>query len=247
MIALRADRSGVDRLKAPPVSAVMCSFRWQLLISVDNETMTAPIRSALVVLLIALAACGTPAESSASGDGVLDCGEGEVHRGAGIRVSGSTEAEVVDKALAEWVEEGSEIVELAADESWAAVKDGRDVAIAYPEVEGDGSWVAVMEVCGEPDTGPAPTNGSLDCANEANWSMQASFDPDIPGDPSPEDAVLDVIRPYQDAHGGEIVFIDENTASLLVDDREQVVASAVELPAGGWAVSTVSGCDRYDL
>jgi len=208
--------------------------------------MTARVRSVLVLLLVVLAACGTPAELSASGDGVLDCDNGQVHRRAGIRVSGSTEAEVVEDALAEWVEEGAEIVELAGDESWAAVEDGRDVAIAYPEVEGDGAWVVyAVEVCGEPDTGPAPTDGSLDCANEANWVMQAGFDPDIPGDPNPEDAALKMLQAYEDAHGGEIVFIVDNTASLVVDDREQVVATAVEVPAGGWAVSTVSGCEGY--
>jgi hypothetical protein len=210
--------------------------------------MTAPVRSVPVLLLVVLAACGVPAELSASGDGVLDCDEGQVHRDAGIRVSGSTETEVVDNALAEWVEGGAEIVELAGDESWAAVEDGRDVAIAYPEVEGDGAWVVHdLQVCGQPDTGPAPTDGSLDCANEAYWIVQGSFDPDIPGDPSPEDAVLERLQAYQDAHGGEIVFIDDNTASLVIDRREQVVATAIEVPAGGWAVSTVSGCEGYDL
>lgn len=209
--------------------------------------MTARVGTAFVLPLLALAACGTPAESLASGDGVLDCGEGEVHRGADVRVSGATEAEVVEEALGEWVEDGAEIVDLAEDESWAAVQDGRDVAIAYPEVEGDGTWVVHgVQVCGEPETGPAPTDGELDCPNEAGWVMQASFDPDIPGDPNPEDAVLEAIQPYQDAHGGEIVFIDESTASLVVDDREQVLASAIELPAGGWAVSTFSGCEGYD-
>jgi len=206
------------------------------------------VRSVLVLLLLAVAACGTPAESSASGDGALDCDEGQVHRDAGIRASGSTETEAVEDALAEWVGEGAEIVELAGDESWAAVEDGRDVAIAYPEVEGDGAWVVHdVRVCGEPDTGPAPTDGSLDCANEASWVIQGSFDPDIPGDPNPEDAVLEMIQPYQDAHGGEIVFIDDNAASLVIDGREQVVALAIELQAGGWAVSTVSGCEGYDL
>ncbi|MEX0797026.1 MAG: hypothetical protein WD274_10055 [Acidimicrobiia bacterium] len=210
--------------------------------------MTAVARSVLVLLLVVLTTCGTPAEPSASGDGVLDCYEGQVHRGADIRVSGSTETEVVEDALAEWVEEGAEIVERSGDESWAAVENGRDVAIAYPEVEGDGAWVVHdVQVCGEPDTGPAPTDGSLDCVNEASWIMQASFDPEIPGDPNPGDAALKMLQAYQDGHGGEIVFIDDNTASLLIDDREQVVATAIEVPAGGWAVSTVSGCEGYDL
>jgi len=210
--------------------------------------MARPVRFVLVLLAVVLAACGTSAESSASGDGVLDCDEGQVHRGADTRVSGSTETEVVEDALAEWVEEGAEILELPGDESWAAVENGRDVAIAYPEVEGDGAWVVYdVQVCGEPDTRPAPTDGSLDCANEAGWNMQASFDSDIPGDPNPEDAALKMLQAYQDAHGGEIVFIDDNTASLVVDDREQVVVTAVEVPGGGWAVSTVSGCEGYDL
>jgi hypothetical protein len=163
-------------------------------------------------------------------------------------VSGSTEAEVVEYALAKWVEGGAEIVELPEDESWAAVQDNRDVAIAYPEVEGNGTWVVHdVQVCGEPEMGPAPIDGTLDCANEASWVIQASFDPDIPGDPNPDDAVLEALGPYQDARGGEIVFIDENTASLVVEDREQVVASAIAVPAGGWAVSTVSGCEGYDI
>ena len=158
--------------------------------------MARPVRFVLVLLAVVLAACGTPAESSASGDGVLDCDEGQVHRGADIRVSGSTETEVVEDALAEWVEEGAEILELPGDESWAAVENGRDVAIAYPEVEGDGAWVVYdVQVCGEPDTGPAPTDGSLDCANEAGWNMQASFDPDIPGDPNPKTQPLRCCRP----------------------------------------------------
>ena len=205
-------------------------------------------QSALVAVAVMLSACGADSvERSASGDGALDCDEGQVHRDAGIAVSAATEQEVLGAALAEWVDAGAELIELVPDESWAAVNDGRHVAIAYPQRNGDGTWtVHDVRVCGEPDVGPAPLDGSLDCANDVRWGFQGSRDPNSPGHPTPEEAVLEIMQPYQDQHGGELVFIDDNTGSLVVDDREQVVARADAISAGGWFVSGVSGCEGYN-
>lgn len=39
--------------------------------------------------------------------------------------------------------------------------------------------------------------------------------------------------------------IDEDTGSLVVDEREQVVAYASEAPAGGWVATTMTGCGAF--
>jgi hypothetical protein len=40
-----------------------------------------------------------------------------------------------------------------------------------------------------------------------------------------------------------VVFVDEDTAWLVVEGREQVVADAHTLPNGWWAVVDVEGCE----
>jgi len=76
--------------------------------------------------------------------------------------------------------------------------------------------------------------------------MQARIDPSIPGEPTPKEALRLALEPSQERYGGEIVFVDEDTASLVVQQREQVTANAVEVPAGGWAVSSVEGCQGHE-
>lgn len=197
----------------------------------------------VILAVISFAACAAPGEETASGDGALDCDDGQVAQGIGVDVLGSTEREVVETALADWADSGARLVEFSAIESWAAVLDGRDVAVVTPEVNGDGSWfVGLVSVCGNPDSGPAPIDGQLDCVNDESWFEQASIDPDIAGDPTAEEAVRASLERFLDRYGGEIVMVYEDTGSIVVDEREQVVASAFEVPAGGWAVATVSGC-----
>jgi hypothetical protein len=203
-----------------------------------------------VAVGLVVASCGgetTIAGPAASGDGLLDCHEGEVTQGAGIEVFADSEDEAVALALQQWTSTGAVLVALPADESWSAVVDGRDVAIAYPERNGDGRWtVHAVSTCGPPVTGPAPLDGSLDCANDAGWGQQGSIDPTVPGLPTPGDALLSALQPFLDKHGEKYVSIGEGTASIVVDDREQVVAVATEVDAGGWVVTSISGCQGFE-
>ena len=125
--------------------------------------------------------------------------------------------------------------------------DGRDIAIAYPERNGDGQWtVHAVSACGPPMTGPAQLDGSLDCANDAGWGQEGSIDPTVPGLPRPGDALLSALQPFLDKHGGGFVPTGEGVASVVVDDREQVVAVAIEVDAGGWVVTSISGCQGFE-
>ena len=200
------------------------------------------------VLAVIVVACGQAAISSAEGsDGILDCAQGQVTRSADIEARGATEEEAAEKALAEWKSQGATLVLFPEAEVWSAVMDGRDVAVAVVEQNGDGTWVTHdVSICGEPDTGAAPIDGTLDCANGYRWVMQAGIDPSVPGEPTPEEALRFALEPFQKRYGGEIVFVDEDTASLVVQQRERVTANAVEVPAGGWAVSSVEGCQGYE-
>lgn len=178
-----------------------------------------------------------------SPDGVLDCGRGEIPRAGNASGSGDTEQDAVENALITWLEDGASLANPTEAEVWSAVVDGNEVAIGIPERGGDGKWVvADVQVCGEPETGPADIDGSLDCAGEMVWTEQAMFDVDTRGEATPELAVrLDLDR-HRERLGGEIVLIDDNTGSLVVDEREQVVAFATAAPAGGWVVATTMGC-----
>lgn len=205
----------------------------------------------MVTVGFLVASCGgdtaAVAGPDAAGDGRLDCDEGEVTRGADIEVFGDSENEAVALALQQWTLTGAALVAIPADESWSAVIDGRDVAIAYPERNGDGRWtVHGVSTCGPPRTGPAPLDGDLDCANDARWGWQGSIDPTVPGLPTAGDALLSGLQPFLDKHGGKFVPIDDRVASVVVDDREQVVAVATEVEAAGWVVTSISGCQGFE-
>ena len=153
---------------------------------------------------------------------------------------------MVALALAQWASQGAAVVALPADESWSAVLDARDVAIAYPEQNGDGRWtVHAVSTCGPPQTGPAPLDGNLDCANDSSWGEQGATIGDTPGMPTADEAVQSALQTFLDRHGGEIIVISEGVGSLVLDDREQVVAIASEVDAGGWIVFTISGCQGF--
>jgi len=206
--------------------------------------------SMTATVILILAACGTSMNNDVgSGDGVLDCDEGQVEQNAGIEAAfGDTEREVVSTALADWVNSGAELVEFPESESWAAVEDGHDLAVVTPEQNGDGRWVIHgASVCGAPQAGPAPIDGEIDCANGSSWFQQATFDPTIAGLASAKEALRQALRPYEEEYGGAITILDETVGSLVVDHREHVVAIATEVPAGGWAVGTVTGCNGYQL
>ena len=128
-----------------------------------------------------------------------------------------SEDEVVALALEQWTSLGAALVALPPDKSWSAVIDGRDVAIAYPERNGDGRWtVGGVSTCGPPRTGP-PLDGNLDCANESGWGQQGLINPTIPGLPTPGEALQSALDPFLERHGGEIVEVREGVASLVVE------------------------------
>ena len=201
-------------------------------------------------MLLVLNACGSSANNASfvSGDGVLDCLDGQVVRSADIDVSAESELKAVAAALGRWTAEGADLVELPADESWSAALDGRDVAIAYPEVDGTGTWVVHdVRTCGEPETGPAVIDGKLDCSSDISWSVQGSVREDTAGSPTPQVELEQSLSPYLARHGGEVVVVEDQIGSLVVEGREVVVSIATEAPAGGWIVLTTGGCEGYEI
>lgn len=141
-------------------------------------------RGLMAFVVFAAVACGAPSPSTDSPqsaiappaiDGVPDCVAGRVQVGADTYVLGDSEQAVVSVALAEWTNAGATLVETPEAESWSAVVDRAEVAVAVPEREGDGRWVvADVVTCGDPRTGPAPIDGKLDCPSDLSWSMQGS-------------------------------------------------------------------------
>jgi len=183
-----------------------------------------------------------------SGDGTLDCLDGQIIRAVDIETAGSSERAVIVDALAQWTSQGAVLVVLPSRGLWSAVLDGSDVAIALAELNGDGTWVVQdVQTCGEPETGPAEIDGELDCASDSSWGMMGAIDPTIPGVATSEEAVRSSLEWYADRYGGEIVLIGDGVGALVVDQREQVVARAIEVAAGGWVVTTLLGCDGFDF
>lgn len=227
------------------VSVVPCWHTW------DVRTARRSFQPIVLAIGLLMASCASDTPTVAGvdvfGDGRLDCGDGEIFQGADIEVFADSENEVVALALEGWTSMGAALVAIPPDESWSAVLDGREVAIAYPELNGDGRWtVHAVRTCGPPLTGPAPLDGNLDCANDAEWGESGSIDPTTPGVPTPDEALQLALEPFLDRRGGEIAEIGEVVASLVVDDREQVVAIATEVDAGGWVVTRVSGCQGFE-
>ena len=89
-------------------------------------------------------------------------------------------------------------------------------------------------------------DGVLDCGDDSEWTEQGTVPEDTVGLGSEQAAVEAYLTPFMEQHGGEIVTVDLNTGSLVIEDREVVTGSANEMPAGGWLVLTGSGCDGFD-
>jgi hypothetical protein len=209
---------------------------------------TSAIRmSGVAAFLLVVSACGMGSESAVGGDGVLDCGGGQVERSAGIDVTGDTEDDAVGLALAQWTNDGGVLGEKRSERSWYVTQDGRDVAIAYPELNGLGTWdVQDVRICADPDTGPAAVDGELDCADENSWYVSGTPDITAQGAGSAEDAMRKTLERFRERHGGEIVLVGDRVGSLVVDDREQVRVNASEMPAGGWGVLSSEGCAGFE-
>lgn len=209
-----------------------------------------------VIALVAMVACSSgevefatvdngPVFESGLGDGALDCLNGLIPRTQSVDADAPAESQVVKSALRPWIDSGAELLPLPAQESWAAVIDGREVAIAYPEQEGDGGWVVTnLAVCGEPDIGPADIDGRMDCPSDAGWGQTGSIDPDAVGEATAELAIRLSLRRYADRLGGTITMTGQANGSLVIEQREIVVASALQTSGGGWVVDSVAGCEH---
>lgn len=69
------------------------------------------------------------------------------------------------------------------------------------------------------------------------------------GDPDPErpaQALQASLQPFVDRHDGRIVMVGDVVWSVVLNEREQVISQATEVPAGGWVVSTTEGCAGYE-
>lgn len=186
--------------------------------------------------------------SVSDADGLLDCPEGQIVRAVDIETTGDSERAVAVEALEQWTLQGAVLHDLPSEKLWSAVLDGRDVALAFPELDGDGTWVVHdVQACGEPDSGPAGFDGDLDCANDSSWAMTGTPDLTFVGTTTAEEAVRSSLEWYADRYGGEIVMTSGGGGALVVDQREQVIARSSELPAGGWGVTAVLGCDGYEF
>ena len=91
----------------------------------------------------------------------------------------------------------------------------------------------------------AAIDGNLDCVadHEGRFEEIRLLAPDAPGLP-PEEALEEGLRTYSPGPEGEIVFIEDKVASIVVGGREQVIAVARRVGANGYVVERVSGC--YD-
>ncbi|MCL1595742.1 MAG: hypothetical protein M3132_15470 [Actinomycetia bacterium] len=208
-----------------------------------------------VAAMLVLGACTSASATHTSesqtirpGDGVLDCDDNQVVRALDISVSDTSEADVIRQAVTQWTDLGGVAEAVPSLELWTVVIDGRNVAVAYPEINGDNTWtVHDVQTCGEPDTGPAAIDGDSDCTTEFWWTVQGSIDPNTPGEASsPEEALRTTLNRYAGRHGGDIVLVDLTVGSLVVQQREVVVARATEVPAGGWVTITIVGCESFE-
>lgn len=76
--------------------------------------------------------------------------------------------------------------------------------------------------------------------------MTATPEPTAQGTTIASEALEEALEQYLKLHGGEIVFIGERVASLIIDEREQVVARATQLANKTWLVLFVEGCDGFE-
>ena len=74
----------------------------------------------------------SPAAESGFGDGALDCLNGLIARTQPVDAGAPAESQVVKLALRPWIDSGAELLPIPAQESWAAVIDGREVALHTP-------------------------------------------------------------------------------------------------------------------
>jgi len=88
---------------------------------------------------------------------------------------------------------------------------------------------------------PARVDGLLDCIDdEIVYTEQAAIDPDVPGLPTPDDAMRFALSRWL-VPSGELV-VSDATGTAVVEGREVARATVAEVPAGGWAVELLEYC-----
>ena len=117
------------------------------------------------------------------------------------------------------------------------------------EQDGDGLFMAGHEVlsCFPVGDGLPAIDGELDCADDYRWGMQPAIDPEAEFAESAEAALAYFWDEMTARYGGEVVMVDEFTFSLVLFDREQVVARAGEVSPGRWAFSSAEGCRGFEV
>ncbi len=101
------------------------------------------------------------------------------------------------------------------------------------------------EPVGAPTPGAAIADGEPDCGGSDPWVAAGAIDLDVAGATTAEEALRPFLRQWQDVFGGEVVMVGDGVGALSVDGLEVVVADAVEVNGGGFAVSGSTGCDGY--
>ena len=110
--------------------------------------------------------------------------------------------------------------------------------------------LAAAGCAGEPiDLAQFPPDAVLDCEDDTDWVIQVSLDPDAAGFATASEALADMLAPFiedDDQLQGPRL-IGEGAASLLdAQNREVVVALAIEGSPDNWFVTTVSGCSGFE-
>ena len=204
-----------------------------------------------LALAFCLVGCTTTVVSVTVGvDGSLDCEAGEVPRSVHGEWSFPTERRVAEASLESFLGAGR-LLRQVEPGLWSVVSssDDREIASSVVEQNGDGLFTAGHEVlsCFQVGDGPAAIDGELDCADDYRWGMQPGLDPDAELADSAEAALSDFWERMTTRYGGEVVMVDEFNFSLVLFDREQVVARAGEVTPGGWALSSAEGCRGFEV
>ena len=64
---------------------------------------------------------------------------------------------------------------------------------------------------------------------------------------APGRALRAYLQRQADHDGGEVVILDRLHASVLVEDRETLAATARRLPSGRWVAGLLTACGDVDL
>lgn len=85
----------------------------------------------------------------------------------------------------------------------------------------------------------------LECDGAASGTFEADLDPTVPGAPSTDAALAQVLGPFVDKQGGQIVDVREAAKAVVIDGRRIFVVQARPAPAGGFWADTVHYCEPY--